>query len=132
MSQRLQPPSPPGPRGNLIPHIPPAASAPLPLLLDPAPVKLPQPDPLRAGHDLEVGTFYYNRGDYVGALARFDDAIYYNPGMAESYCRAADTEWKMRRYAPALAQWRRCLTEGGSRHWGRYARRQLAKHQERP
>src|SRR5690348_7306683 len=40
------------------------------------------PDALLAAHDLEVGTFYFHRGDYVGALARYQDAIQNQPRSA--------------------------------------------------
>lgn len=131
--QRLQPPPPPGPRGAVTPHaVVPAKSASALALPESIVVKPPpQPDPLLADHDLKVGTFYYNRGDYVGALARFDDAIYNNPGLAEAYCRAGDTEWKMRRDPAARSEWRRCLMAAHGGKWSARARHQLQSHAER-
>ncbi|MGH9520506.1 MAG: hypothetical protein ACRD2D_12690, partial [Terriglobales bacterium] len=71
-------------------------------------VQPPAPDPLIAAHDLNVGTFYYNRGDYIGALARFEDAIYNDPGAPEPYCRAGDANYKLKHALPAQADWERC------------------------
>ncbi|MGH9475911.1 MAG: hypothetical protein ACRD1C_06225 [Terriglobales bacterium] len=125
--QRLLPPAPPGPRGNVVPRTEKRASV-LALpesLVRPPP---PQPDPLLAAHDVNVGTFYYNRGDYAGALARFDDAIYNDPALAEAYCRAGDTEWKLQRDPAARSEWRRCLMAAHGSQWAARAHRQLAKH----
>jgi|SRR6185312_600129 len=85
----------------------------------------PKPDPLIAGHDLEVGTFYYNRGDYVGALARFEDAIYNDPGSAEAYCRAGDTQFKLKQELPARVDWQHCLKAAESGKWADHARKEL-------
>lgn len=90
--------------------------------------KTPQPDPLMAGHDLEVGTFYYNRGNYVGALARFEAAIFNDPASAEAFCRAGDTEIKLKQLLPARADWQHCLQTAGEGKWARAAQKQLKKH----
>lgn len=128
-AQQLHPPPPVGPRPNIVPN--PAArikSEAGPLFPESTHIAPPAPEPILADHDLNVGKFYYNRGDYVGALARFDDAIYNNPTLAEAYCRAGDTLWKMHRLQPARSEWSRCalLARGGQ--WGQHARKELTKH----
>jgi tetratricopeptide (TPR) repeat protein len=40
-------------------------------------------NPLRASHDVEVGKFYMDRGDFDGAIARFKDALVYKKNFAE-------------------------------------------------
>ncbi|MGH9486536.1 MAG: hypothetical protein ACRD04_02965 [Terriglobales bacterium] len=126
--QRLQAPPPPGPRPNVQPN-PALAKNVEPLVLpESKPLVLPKPDPLLAGHDLSVGNFYYRRGEYAGALARFDDAIYHQPALAEAYCRAGDTEWKLHRYPAARSEWGRCLGVARSGKWAQHARHQLQKH----
>lgn len=108
------------------------ASSP-PLQASTQPVQPPAPDPLVAGHDLEVGTFYYNRGDYIGALARFEDAIYNDPNAPEGYCRAGDANFKLKHALPARVDWERCeKVAEGSGKWARHAREQLKKHKEAP
>jgi len=92
----------------------------------------PSADPLIAGHDLDVGTFYYHRGDWVGALSRFQDAIYNDPHAPEAYCRAGDTEFKLKHGLRAQDDWRRCLQVAGEGKWAAYARKALAKHKGRP
>jgi len=126
-AQRL-PPRPqqsvtPAPAKASFPQAPVAARTPGPL-----------PDPLIAGHDLQVGTFYYNRGDYAGALSRFEDAIVNDPTSAEALCRAGDAEEKLKKAAPARTDWQRCLrmasdgpTSRDSSHWANHAHKALAK-----
>src|SRR6185312_10109659 len=82
-AQRLPPR--PTPEDLIPPAAPQTAAAAPAVKAEPQP---PRPDPLMAGHDLEVGTFYFHREDYVGALARFEDAIFNDPESAEAYCRA--------------------------------------------
>lgn len=129
----LKPAPPPAPQPP--PSAPPGAVAHLPAHETIRPQKLspPPPDPLIAAHDLDVGTFYYNRGDYVGALSRFEDAIYNQPGAPEPYCRAGDAEFKMNRLLPARGDWQRCeKASEDSGKWGRHARQQLARHPAQP
>ncbi len=129
-AQRIYEPPAPGPDRSQAAHpaparrtAPPAVQKPqLPPLAPP-----PTPDPLVAVHDLRVGTFYYNRGAYVGALARFEDAIYNDPHSAEAYCRAGDTERKLKHALPAKVDWQHCLQAAESGKWAKHARRALAK-----
>ena len=104
---------------------PPPQSVPAPQKAAPAPP--PEPDPIIAGHDLEVGIFYYNRGDYVGALARFEDAIFNDPASAEAYCRAGDTQLKLKQDLPAKVDFQRCLRAAESGKWADHARKELKK-----
>lgn len=103
----------------------------------------PQPDPLIAGHDIQVGTFYYNRGDYVGALARFEDAVYNDPQAAEAFCRMGDTQLKLHHLLPARVAWTHCeaaakqasqspdkATAEDGRKWAAEAQKQLRRHAE--
>lgn len=128
--------NPPGAESPLLPQVshpspPPKSESSPPLQASTKPV--PPPDPLVAGHDLEVGTFYYNRGDYIGALARFEDAIYNDPHSPEGYCRAGDANFKLKHALPARVDWQRCETMAeGSGKWAQHAREQLKKHKEAP
>lgn len=121
----------------LLPQASQAAAAktesPLPPRASTKAVQPPAPDPLIGAHDLDVGTFYYNRGDYIGALARFEDAIYNNPGAAEPYCRAGDANFKLKHRLPARVDWQRCERAAeGSGKWARHAREQLQRHPAGP
>ncbi|MGH9480974.1 MAG: tetratricopeptide repeat protein, partial [Terriglobales bacterium] len=71
---------------------------------------------------------YYNRGDYIGALDRFQDAIFNDPTDPEAYCRDGDTELKLKHDLPARVAWQRCLRLAESGKWADHARRRLAQH----
>jgi tetratricopeptide (TPR) repeat protein len=87
----------------------------------------PKPDSLLAGHDLEVGIFYFHRDDYPGALARFQDALFNDPTSAEAACRAGDTEQKLKQDDRARQYWQQCLKLDSEGKWGKAARKALAE-----
>lgn len=62
-------------------------------------------NPLRATHDVEVGKFYMDRGDFDGAITRFKDALLYKKNYAEplrllgeAYEKTNDSETALRYY----------------------------------
>ena len=111
-----QPPAPAAPQAAELSAAQPAAT--------PAPAK---PDSLLAGHDLEVGIFYFHRDDYPGALARFQDALFNDPTSAEAACRAGDTEQKLKQDDRARPYWQQCLKLDPEGKWGKTARKALAE-----
>lgn len=97
--------------------------------LRPAPPPAPPTyDPAAAKHDLDVGNFYYNRGDYVGALARFQDAVAHDKGLTAALYRAGETELKLRQIQPARSYWQQYLDADPTGHYANDARRELKKH----
>lgn len=58
-------------------------------------------NPLEAEHDVKVGLFYFKKGNYAGALARFREATRWNPGYADAFLRLAETEEKLKDKAAA-------------------------------
>ncbi len=129
-AQRIFEPPAPGPGRSQEAHPTPMPRSPSPAIAKPQlppVVPPPAPDPRVAVHDLRVGTFYYNRGAYVGALSRFEDAIYNDPHSAEAYCRAGDAELKLRHTLPAKVDWEHCLRAAESGKWAKHARQALAR-----
>jgi len=53
-------------------------------------------DPHRAGKDIEVGDYYFKRGNYRGALMRYQDALEYQPNFPAAVFRLAATYEKMK------------------------------------
>jgi Flp pilus assembly protein TadD len=53
-------------------------------------------NPLEAEHDLQIGNYYFKRGNYKAALNRFREATRWNPNYAEAYLRLGDSEEKLR------------------------------------
>lgn len=53
-------------------------------------------NPLEAQHDLDIGNYYFKRGNYKAAVSRFREATLWNPGFAEAYLRLGDSEEKLK------------------------------------
>src|SRR5271170_6164831 len=53
-------------------------------------------NPLEAEHDVQIGNYYFKRGNYKGALNRFREATRWNPTNAEAFLRLGDTEEKLK------------------------------------
>lgn len=51
-------------------------------------------NPVRSKRDVEVGNFYFRKGDWKAAAGRFREATLWNEGNAEAWLRWAETEEK--------------------------------------
>jgi tetratricopeptide (TPR) repeat protein len=58
-------------------------------------------NPLEAEHDLKIGNYYFKKGSYPAALARFREATRWNPNYADAFLRLGDTEEKLKDKAAA-------------------------------
>lgn len=77
----------------------------------PPPVKAEEPsfDPLRANKDIEVGTFYLNKGNYDAAIDRFEEAARLQPGLAAPYLKLGQTYEKKNDLPSAVTAYRKYL-----------------------
>lgn len=66
--------------------------------------------PERARQDVEVGDFYYRRGDYAGALSRYQGALRHDPGWSDPLFACAKAESKLGDLDAATSYLRRYLT----------------------
>jgi tetratricopeptide (TPR) repeat protein len=53
-------------------------------------------NPLEAEHDVQIGNYYFKKGNYKAALNRFREATRWNPNYAEAFLRLGDSEEKLR------------------------------------
>jgi len=53
-------------------------------------------DPHRAMKDVEVGDYYFNRGNYRAAQSRYEEALEWKPNDAVATFRLAETEEKLK------------------------------------
>jgi Flp pilus assembly protein TadD len=53
-------------------------------------------NPLEAEHDLQIGNYYFKKGNYKAALNRFREATRWNPTNAEAFLRLGDSEEKLK------------------------------------
>src|SRR5215467_4900221 len=49
-------------------------------------------NPLEAERDLNVGNYYFKKGNYKAAVNRFREATRWNPNFAEAYLRLGESE----------------------------------------
>jgi tetratricopeptide (TPR) repeat protein len=89
--------------------------------LSPAPATTPAPapdgsisefkewDPLKANKDMEVGTFYFKKGQYDAAIDRFEEAARVQPGLARPYVLLGETYEKTKNLPMAVASYRKYL-----------------------
>ena len=68
---------------------------------DNAPGAPPQPDPPRAKKDTEVGEFYLKKGDYPGALMRYQDATAADPTNVDAIFGLAEAQQMLKKNADA-------------------------------
>ncbi len=64
--------------------------------------ELHQYDPHRAMKDVEVGDFYFKRGNYFAAASRYAGALHWKPNDAIATYRLAQSQEKLGRFADAL------------------------------
>jgi tetratricopeptide (TPR) repeat protein len=84
-------------------------------------------NPYRAVKDDEVGEFYYKRGDYKGALARYQDALIYKPNDAVANFHLAQCYEKMKQPEEAIPHYQEYLRILPRGPLAKDARKALAK-----
>jgi tetratricopeptide (TPR) repeat protein len=66
-------------------------------------------NPLEAAHDLQIGNYYFKKGNYKAALGRFREATLWNPTNAEAFLRLGNSEEKLRDKPAALQAYAKYL-----------------------
>jgi tetratricopeptide (TPR) repeat protein len=69
----------------------------------------PQWDPLRAEKDIEVGKYYFRKGDIDAAIDRFEDATEAKPGYAIPFRYLGECYEKKGKKKPAVKAYQRYL-----------------------
>jgi tetratricopeptide (TPR) repeat protein len=52
-------------------------------------------NPIQAEKEVQIGNYYFKKGSYKAAATRFQEAVKWNPGLAEGYLRLGDSEEKL-------------------------------------
>jgi tetratricopeptide (TPR) repeat protein len=73
-----------------------------------APKKYPL-DPLESDRNIKVGNFYWHKGDYRGALGRYEEASKYNPNSAEAFFKIGEAEMKLKNKDAAKLAFQRVI-----------------------
>ncbi len=66
-------------------------------------------NPLQASKEIRTGLFYFKRGSYKAAAARFEEATRWDPGSAEAYLRLGETREKLKDHKAARAAFTKYL-----------------------
>lgn len=66
-------------------------------------------NPLRAQQELNVGNFYFKKGDYNAAARRFSESSKWNPTSAEAFLRLGEAESKLKDQDAACEAYRKYL-----------------------
>ena len=66
-------------------------------------------DPVGAGRNMDVGTFYLKKGNYDAAIDRFQDAAQRQPKLAKPYLLMGEAYEKKGDPASAIAAYRKYL-----------------------
>jgi len=66
-------------------------------------------NPLKSKNQLPIGEFYFKKGDFKAAAARFREATKWNDGNAEAWLRLGDAEDKMKDSKAAQEAWEKYL-----------------------
>jgi tetratricopeptide (TPR) repeat protein len=53
-------------------------------------------NPLEAEHDVQIGNYYFKKGNLKAAMNRFREATRWNPSYAEAFLRLGETEEKLK------------------------------------
>ena len=113
-AQQISPSTPPPPPPPEAPKAPAAqpidpSTPPPPPLAEPA--KPPEPlfDPYHAQKNINVGTFYLNKGIYDAAISRFKEASRDQPGLAEPWRLLGEAYEKKHAYSNAVAAYKKYL-----------------------
>src|SRR5271163_2401773 len=66
-------------------------------------------NPVKSNKELPPGEFYFKKGDFKAAAARFREATRWNDGNAEAWLRLGDAEEKMKDSKAAREAWEKYL-----------------------
>jgi tetratricopeptide (TPR) repeat protein len=67
-------------------------------------------NPLQAEKELKVGNFYFKKGSYRAALARFEEAVKWDKNFSDAYLRIGETQEKLKDGKAALDAYQRFLS----------------------
>ncbi len=88
-------------------------------------------DPVRAAKDMQVGDFYFRRGNYDAAIMRYKDAAQHRPNFAIPYLRIAKAYEKKKDLKSAIEAYQKYLQILPKGKDAPYARKQIEELQRK-
>jgi outer membrane protein assembly factor BamD (BamD/ComL family) len=83
-------------------------------------------NPLEAKRNIDVGNFYFKKGEYLGALDRYKDATHYNPNSAEAFLKVGEAEEKLHKADKAKAAFEKVIQIAPDSKFAAEAKKKLA------
>ncbi len=84
-------------------------------------------NPVRSKRDVEVGVFYFKKGDWKAAALRFREATLWNEGNADAWLRLGETEEKRGGAKAAKAAYTKYLELAGESKLAPEVKKRLEK-----
>ncbi len=75
----------------------------------PPPPAEPAFDPYHAEKSMEIGTFYFKKGNYDAAIDRFEEATHYEPSLAKPWRLLGEAYEKKHDYGRAVESYKKYL-----------------------
>ena len=66
-------------------------------------------NPLQAEKEFKIASFYLKKGSYKAAVRRFEEALKWDPNMADAWLRIAEAQTKLRNGAAAREAYKQYL-----------------------
>jgi tetratricopeptide (TPR) repeat protein len=66
-------------------------------------------NPIQAAKELKIGNFYLKKGSHKAAVRRFEEALKWDPNMAEAYLKLGEAHTKAGDAKAARAAWEKYL-----------------------
>jgi tetratricopeptide (TPR) repeat protein len=76
---------------------------------EPAEPAKPAFDPYHAEKSIEIGTFYFKKGNYDAAIDRFEEATHYEPSLAKPWRLLGEAYEKKHDYGRAIESYKKYL-----------------------
>lgn len=84
-------------------------------------------DPLEAKRNVQIGDFYWRKGDYIGAKNRYLRAVKFDPNSANAYYKLGKAEDKLHNPSAAKAALKKAIQLAPDSKIAREAKKQLAR-----
>lgn len=84
-------------------------------------------NPIQAANEVKVGDYYFKKGSFRAAIARYKEALLWNQGCADAWRRLGDAHDKMRDPAAAREAWKKYVEIEPDSKYAAKLRRKLAR-----
>lgn len=84
-------------------------------------------NPIQATNEVKVGDYYFKKGNFRAAIARYKEALLWNQGCADAWRRLGDAHDKMKDRTAAHQAWKKYVEMEPDSKYAAKLRRKLAR-----